>query len=237
VWQRRFGGDPDVVGRDVRLGNGQSRVVGVMPEGFAFPVSHSAWVPFRVNAPGYGRREGPSIYVFGRLAPGVTFEQAQAELSTLGRRASADFPDTHEHLRPRVIPYAQLFWELTPAFMYGMKYAINLFFVMLLALVSANVALLMFARAATREGEIVVRNALGASRGRIIMQLFAEALVLVGAATVAGLAAAGYALKAWLSVSRAEPVGGCHSGSTTALRPRPHSMSSRWRCSAPSSRA
>lgn len=70
VWQTRFGGDPDVVGRTVRLGSAQSTVVGVMPERFAFPVSHSIWTPLRLDV--RGRRQGPEIQVFGRLAPGVT---------------------------------------------------------------------------------------------------------------------------------------------------------------------
>ena len=76
--------------------------------------------------------------------------------------------------------------------------SVNVFLVMLLVLVCGNVALLMFARAATRESEIVVRNALGASRGRIIAQLFTEALVLGGVAGTAGIVAAGFALRRWI---------------------------------------
>ncbi|MEE8146133.1 MAG: ABC transporter permease, partial [Longimicrobiales bacterium] len=80
VWQTRFAGDPAIVGRDVRLGNTVHTVVGVMPEGFAFPSNHSFWAPLRADPADYERRQGPEIYVFGRLAPGVTFEEAQAEL-------------------------------------------------------------------------------------------------------------------------------------------------------------
>jgi putative ABC transport system permease protein len=196
VWRKRFGGDPKVVGRTVRLGSAQSTVVGVMPEGFAFPVAHSFWIPFRLKPLEYERRQGPGIQVFGRLAPGVTLDQAQAELAALGSRAAAAFPDTHKHLRPEVLPYAE---SVFPIRMDGTlrvaMYSINLFFVMFLALICANVATLVFARTATRESEIVVRNALGASRGRIVMQLFAEALVLGGVAALAGLAAAGFGLK------------------------------------------
>jgi predicted permease len=110
---------------------------------------------------------------------------------------SAESPETHEHLRPQVMPYAEsmaLFsfspWELTAALA-----AINVPLVLLLVLVCGNVALLVFARAATRESEIVMRTALGASRGRIVSQLFAEALVLAGVAAVVGLVFAGYALR------------------------------------------
>jgi predicted permease len=208
VWRARFGSDPGVVGRAVRLGGAHATVVGVMPEGFAFPVAHGAWIPLRLTPLDHAPGAGPQIGVFGRLAPGATLERARAELAALGARAAADFPATHEHLRPEVVPFARShsMLDLPPAF-HGLFYAANLFFVMLLVLVCANVALLMFARAATREGEIVVRSALGASRGRIVAQLFAEALVLGGFAAAAGLAAARVALGWWLDVSRAEAGG------------------------------
>ncbi len=208
VWRTRFGSDPGVVGRSVRLGTAHATVVGVMPEGFAFPVAHRVWIPLRLSALDHERGAGPAIEVFGRLAPGATLERARAELAALGRRAAADHPATHRHLRPEAVPFAQphSMLDLPPA-LHRLLYAANLFFVMLLVLVCANVALLMFARAATREGEIVVRTALGASRGRIVAQLFAEALVLGGLAAVAGLAAARAALGWWLDVSRAEAGG------------------------------
>jgi putative ABC transport system permease protein len=196
VWRSRFGGDPGVVGRTVRLGSAQATVVGVMPEGFAFPIAQSLWVPLRLNPLDYERGQGPGIRVFGRLAPGATLAEAQAELAALGRRAAADFPATHRHLRPQVMPYAQSILNLggTESLLLG---STNLFLVMFLVLVCGNVALLLFARAATREGEIVVRSALGASRGRIVTQLFAEALVLAGVAAAVGIAAAGSGLR-WL---------------------------------------
>ena len=200
-WRRRFGGDPGVVGTTVRLGGVPHTVVGVMPEGFAFPVSHSFWVPLRVNPLDHAPGGGPEIAVFGRLAPGATLGRARAELAALGRRAAADFPDTHRHLRPEVMPYAEsiLPMRLDWAFRASV-YSINLAVVTFLALVCANVAALMFARTATREAEIAVRTALGASRGRVVMQLFAEALVLGGAAAVVGLAAAGGGLRWGLAV-------------------------------------
>jgi predicted permease len=204
VWQARFGGDPDVIGRTVQAGGASTTVVGVMPEGFAFPRFHSLWVPLRLSDLQYGPRQGPWINIFGRLAPGATLAEAQAEMTAIGRRTAAAFPATHEHIRPEVMPYGQtvspILTELGP----GPLLSINLFFVMLLALVCANIALLMFARAAAREGELAVRTALGASRRRIVGQLFAEALALGSLAAIAGLAGARLALRAWLDVSRAE---------------------------------
>src|SRR5690606_15983068 len=123
--------------------------------------------------------------------PGATLDGAQAELETLGRRAAAAFPETHEWLRPRVVPYTlALFGELT-----GWETPIAFFLVLLLlAEICVNVAILVYARTATRHAEIAVRSALGASRGRVVAQLFAEALVLSAVAGVVGLVLAGWAL-------------------------------------------
>lgn len=82
-WQRRFEGDPDVLGRQLRLGNAVHTVVGVMPAGFRFPIQHRFWVPLRLNPLEYERGEAPSVNVFGRLVDGVTMDQAQAELTTI----------------------------------------------------------------------------------------------------------------------------------------------------------
>ncbi len=203
VWRRRFGGASDVVGRRVRLGVLETTVVGVMPAGFAFPVSQNVWTPLKPSALAWGPRQGPWINVFGRLAPGVSREEAQAEFTALGLRAAAEFPATHEHLQPQVIPYAQTILSLARREFLALG-SINIFALMLLILICSNVALLLFARAAARESEIVVRNALGASRGRIITQLFAEALVLGTVAAVAGIAAVRIALQWILRVVQVE---------------------------------
>ncbi len=101
VWQRSLGGRQDVVGSVVKLGNTPATVIGVMPKGFGYPVNHDAWTPLSLRA-SYGALEGGAISVIGRLAPGVSREQANAELRVLGERAAAALPATHEHLRPRV---------------------------------------------------------------------------------------------------------------------------------------
>src|SRR5690606_17801175 len=194
LWQARFAADSGVVGRVVQLGRTPATVVGVMPEGYAFPVSQSLWVPLRLNPVDHPRGGGPDLAIFGRLAPGASLAEAQAELTAWGRRAAADSPSTHQHLRPRVIPYAQsvALVEGSELFLARASYG---FFLMLVVLICGNVALLMFARAATREGELVVRSALGASRGRIVGQLFAEALILCGVAAAVGLTAAGLGVR------------------------------------------
>jgi putative ABC transport system permease protein len=200
VWRTRFGADPAAVGRTVRLGSTAHTVVGVMPEGYAFPVSHDLWVPLRLDALDHARRQGPGITIFGRLADGASLDEARAELATVGQRAQVAWRDTHAHLRPEVMPWAQSVIDVSGRASIAVL-SINVPLVMLLVLVCGNVALLMFARAATRESEIVVRSALGASRRRIVAQLFAEALVLGTVAAVVGLVAAGFGLEwVWRTV-------------------------------------
>jgi putative ABC transport system permease protein len=178
-----------------------------MPEGFGFPVAHNVWTPLRLNALEYQRGEAPMVEVFGRLAPGASPKEAQAELAALGLRTAADFPETHRHLRPRVMPYASSILELRAWMSLGLL-SINGFIVVLLVLVCGNVALLMFARAAARESEIVVRNALGASRRRIVAQMFAEALVLAAIAGGLGLVLASYGLRWGMRIVEGEVLEG-----------------------------
>src|SRR5262245_23498704 len=161
-----------------------------MPEGFGFPKSYGVWTPLSSDSLKHARREGPAIRMFGRLARGVSLDAAQAELTGLGERASAAFPDTHKHLRPQVMPYARSFVEGSWRAVVGLTYSGYLCALTFLILVCANVATLVFARTATRESEIAVRTALGASRVRVVSQLMAESLVLAVFAALLGLAAA-----------------------------------------------
>ena len=192
VWVRRFESDPQIVGRNVQLGSGFATVVGVMPEGYAFPVAHEMWLPLRTDVAGLEPRQGVAITVFGRLAEGMTLENAQAEVTSFGQRLTAEHPTTHAQIQPHVLPYAQGGVNNNDELqVMGLTY---FFVVALVVVVCSTVALLLFARAAARETELLIRSALGASRGRIVTQLFAEALVLAGGAAVVGLAMAQLAL-------------------------------------------
>ncbi|HEX2092851.1 MAG TPA: ABC transporter permease [Longimicrobiaceae bacterium] len=205
VWRTRFASDPNVVGRSLQLGDTRYTVVGVMPEGFAFPVDHRLWTPLRADPSVYERRKGPSIGVFGRLAPGATLEQAQAELTMIGQRTAAAFPETHQRLRPRVLSYTAAFGLNEGDFRDAA--IIQLLVTLVLVVICANVAILVYARTAMRLGEITVRSALGASRRRIVAQLFTEALVLTAAAAVVGLVLIGFALRK-VNLVMDEEVGG-----------------------------
>ena len=195
VWIERFEGDPQIVGRSVQLGNSFATVIGVMAEGYAFPVSHELWLPLRSDVPGVQPLGGAPIKVFGRLASGATFETAQAELTSIGQRLAAQHPTTHAQLQPHVVPYAQ--FSVNSAEIMPVIALVYFFVVVLVVVVCSTVALLLFARAASRESELLVRSALGASRRRIVIQLFAEALVLAGVAALVGLGAAQFALTRW----------------------------------------
>jgi len=195
-WQRHFASDPNIIGQIVHLGETAYTVVGVMADEFRFPLNHGFWIPFRVDASKYEFGAGPPIQVFGRLADEVTLEEAQAQVATIGRRMAATYVRTHEHRRPTILPFARSAGltaiDSDDAWM---LYMLQLVASLLLAVVAANVAALVYARTATRSAEIAVRTALGASRARVIAQLFIEALVLTAAAAAVGLSLAGFALR------------------------------------------
>jgi hypothetical protein len=185
-WQRVFGGMPDIIGQTVRLGREVYTVVGVMPEGFRFPVNHHYWVPLRLRLADIETGAGPSLSIFGRLMEGATPEAAQAELTVVNLRMAATHPDSYEHVRARVLPYTYPFMGIDTPETAMMIRAIQLAIGLLLVLVAANVAILVYARVATRTGEIAVRTALGAGRPRLVAQLFVEAFVLSATAAAIG---------------------------------------------------
>jgi predicted permease len=191
AWQDILGGDPLVVGRTVQLGGVPTTVVGVMPRGYGFPEAQNAWVPLVVEATDLEPETSRHVAQFARLTPGATLERAQAELEVAGRRAAADHPELYARLSPRLRGFAS---RVTDGQLALVLSGVGLLFIFLLVVACANVATLVFARTVTREGEIAVRTSLGATRRRIALQLFAEALVLVGGATVAGLVLARWAL-------------------------------------------
>jgi len=195
VWQRRFAGARDVVGRELRLGKDVHTVVGVMPDGFQFPFNFQYWVPLRIGADGVLRNTGPEGAVFGRLAPGATLARAHAEVSALGilpldlRSAQPSFalraPEGRREggLAPRVVPYTFAFTgDFEPGELGLMWLLSSLLLVLLLLPPCANIAILNYARTVTRQQEFAARHALGGSRARIVWQLFIEALVLTAAA-------------------------------------------------------
>ena len=184
VWRERFAADPGLLGAQVLVSDVPTAVVGVMPAAFRFPSVFEAWQPLKIDA-ATEPRAGMEITIWARMRPRVTPAQANAELAVLSAQAAADWPATHAHLSAVVQPVAVS--DIGNPEERTLLAFMNLVVALLVLVVSGNVALLMFARAATRESEIVVRTALGASRGRLVGQFVAEALVLSTIAAALGL--------------------------------------------------
>jgi predicted permease len=202
VWQRSLGGRDDVLGSVVKLGDTPATVIGIMPKGFGYPVNQQAWTPLPLRG-SYDALEGEAIGVVGRLAAGVSRQQAEAEIEVFAERTAAALPATHAHLRPRVVRLGEAPDNLD----LGQLALRNLPALLVLSLACLSVGTLIYARTATREGEIAIRSALGASRARIMSQLFVEALVLAAVAATVGLVAADRAL-AWGIESAHRSMGG-----------------------------
>jgi putative ABC transport system permease protein len=186
VWQQRYGGRPDVLGTPIRMNGITATVVGVVPQGLGFPQGEQIWLPMSQFPPALRQqpRQARNYFVIGRMADGVTIEQARTELSAIGGQLAAKFPDTNKEMAPYPDPLEGqvvgsqirlLFWSLLGA----------VGFVLLIA--CSNVANLLLARASRRTGEISVRVAIGASRWQVIRQLLTESVLLACVAGALGL--------------------------------------------------
>jgi len=173
LWQRRFGGDDDIIGRTIQIQGEAHRVVGVTSPDFNFPAGAELWIPFARDVQGFGRR-GDFLQVFGRLRQGVSVEAAQAEMSQIAARLEEQYPQTNTDWSADVVPLQDDIVgdvrEILIVFLGAVGFV--------LLIVCSNVANLMLARATTRSGELSLRAALGASRGTLVRQLLVEAGVL-----------------------------------------------------------
>jgi predicted permease len=186
VWQERFGGDEDVVGRTVRINGEPHTVIGVMPEGFEFPISEDLWLPLRLDPadPPRGSDDLLTLEVMARLRDGVSLDRAGLELAGIAERLAAEYPESNEGVGSVIKPYTDEYVGDEPRrLLLTMLGAV--FGVLLIA--CANVANLLLARAALSTREVAVRSALGARRGRLAMRFLAEALVLAGGGAILGI--------------------------------------------------
>jgi putative ABC transport system permease protein len=186
VWQNRYGGDPSVIGRAIRANSEPATIIGVMAPGLEFPFTTQVWLPMSQMAAAHARggRQGRLLIAYGRLADGITIDQARSELSNITAQLAKEYPDTNKGISAVVTPFAEqvigrevriLFWSLMGA----------VGFVLLIA--CANVANLLLARAADRSREIAVRVSIGATRWRIVRQLLVESVLLAFVSGVFGL--------------------------------------------------
>ena len=182
LWQRRFGGDPAVIGSRVMLSNESTTVVGVMPPGFDYPARTDVWLPFAPD-PAAERRDNRYLEVVARLKPDVSLAEAQAQLDAINRRLALSYVETNAGWGVRLTNLQESLVGSLRASLLVLLGAVA--FVLLIA--CANVANLLLARATSRRKEIGVRAALGASRGRLMRQLLTESVLLSLAGGAAGL--------------------------------------------------
>ncbi|MSO34824.1 MAG: FtsX-like permease family protein [Acidobacteria bacterium] len=186
MWQNRYGSNPNVIGRTIRINDIPSVVIGVMPEGFKFPQNADLWQPLAlISGLEQQKRNARGLSVFGRLAAGATRDQAQSELINIGRKLIADYPDTNKDVQPKVQTFNE-FMNGGPIRALFLSLMGAVAFVLLIA--CANVANRLLARSTQRGREISVRISLGATRWRVIRQLLIESVLLAVISGAIGLA-------------------------------------------------
>jgi predicted permease len=188
LWQRRFGADPNVIGRTVRLNRENYTIIGVMPKSFRFlGFTPQLWTPLTFSAKDHTAeaRNDRSLYLFSRLQPGVSLETAKAQIATIARNTEKEFPDLEKGwgATMRTLPNFLIYnFNINIALTILMT---TVTFVLLIA--CANVAGLLLARASARRKELAIRLSLGASRLRTVRQLLTESLVIAIAGGALGL--------------------------------------------------
>jgi putative ABC transport system permease protein len=199
LWQRAFGADRAIVGRQVTLEGEPYEIVGVMPAGFDFPDASEAWVPLQLQESSFTDNQRGAHYLnaVGRLRPGVIPAQASADLNRIEQDLARRFPSKIEGYTVAAVPLLSSMVDSVQRPLLILFGAVA--FVLLIACV--NVSNLLLARATTRTGEIAVRSALGAARGRLVRQLLAESIVLSLAGGAVGVLLASWGVHALMAVA------------------------------------
>jgi putative ABC transport system permease protein len=199
LWRERFGGEREVLGRILRLGGRPVEVAGVMPPGFDFPRDAVFWLPLAVSPARRATRNTPYLSAIGRLRPGITMPQAQADVETVAARLEQEHPQANSGFGATLRPLPQYLEAGYGAPVRTLLGAAAL--VLLIACV--NVANLLLARNTARRKEIAIRSALGAGRGRLAGRLLGESALLATAGSAAGVALAAWGVRALAALAPA----------------------------------
>ena len=190
VWQQRFGGDPGVLGRTVTLNGAPVTIIGIMPAGFTFVGQAEFWRPLALNTAN-ASRGGHYLAVIARLKRGITVERAGAEMKAIAERLALQYPANSANESAEVIGlHAQVVETIQPALMTLLAAV-----AVLILIACANVANLLLVRATVRSKEIAIRTALGAGRGRLILQMLCESTILALGGGILGLLLAYFSIK------------------------------------------
>lgn len=190
LWQRRFHSDPSAVGQTLTVNGIPRTIVGVVPRALSDMVTADLWLPTTIN-PNHSERRSHNYGIVARMKPGVTLEQARVEMVTIAQRLEQQYPATNTGWGVRLFPMAEMYSGRIRPVLLVLLGAVGL----LLLIACANLANLLLARAATREREIAIRGALGASRLRVVRQLLTESLVLAFAGGLLGLILAAWSVR------------------------------------------
>jgi putative ABC transport system permease protein len=183
LWQTRFGGDPRILGRTVRVDSLPRTVIGVMPPGFLFPLREKLWLPLALDPAAPRGDDQDALDVVARLADGVSLARAQAEMGAVSRALASEQAARYRDFVAVVKPFTASYVENDVPAIYTALAAVAF----LLLLACANVASLMMARASRRTRELAIRSALGAGRGRVLGQLLIESLLLSAGGALLGV--------------------------------------------------
>jgi putative ABC transport system permease protein len=183
LWQSRFDGDPHIVGRQITLDARKYDVIGVMPAGFHFPFQSELWILLDMDTKHLGERGSHWLNAMGRLKPGVSLQQAQAEMTLISSHLEQQYPDSNHHVGASLVGMHEDMVGESRTSLLLMLGAV----VLVLLIACANLANLLLSRAVVREREIAIRGALGAGRWQLVRQLLTESLLLSMAGGVLGL--------------------------------------------------
>jgi predicted permease len=202
IWQSAFGGTPDIIGKGVRLNGAPATIIGVMPRDFMFPTTEELWIPLYSEFPVTPRNDpnANAPGVVGLIKPGVSAEQAQAEITGFAKRFAAAYPTTNKPFNAGLVE--PLINTFTPLTLRGTLWTMLGFCIGVLLIACVNVMNMQFARATLRAKELAIRSSLGATRMRLIRQMLTESVLVAGVGAVLGVGLA-YLSTRWLNTTLA----------------------------------